>query len=138
MPSSSIFTGLSGEIPLRFWRFELDFFSSLSLSSSSSSSSSVKARAEGVDVFIYDKYQGVPFDGGIRVRWESWAASNIYLAPDWDEENAVAMITLRKKKEGCFEGRSGHAYALAKPKAGGDQRDFEFANYPAFLIVARD
>ena len=40
MPSSSIFTGLSGEIPLRFWRFELDFFSSLSLSSSSSPSSS--------------------------------------------------------------------------------------------------
>ena len=38
MPSSSIFTGLSGEIPLRFWRFELDFFSSLSWSLSSSSS----------------------------------------------------------------------------------------------------
>ena len=37
MPSSSIFTGLSGEISLRFWRFELDFFSSLSSSSSSSS-----------------------------------------------------------------------------------------------------
>ena len=37
MPSSSIFTGLSGEISLRFWRFELDFFSSLSWSSSSSS-----------------------------------------------------------------------------------------------------
>ena len=35
------------------------------------------------------------------------------------------------------EGRSGHAYALVKPKAGGS-RDFEFANYPAFLIVARD
>ncbi len=38
MPSSSIFTGLSGEISLRFWRFELDFFSSLSVSLSSSSS----------------------------------------------------------------------------------------------------
>ena len=34
MPSSSIFTGLSGEISLRFWRFESDFFSSLSFSSS--------------------------------------------------------------------------------------------------------
>ena len=98
--------------------------------------SELKARAEGVDVFIYDKDKGVPFDRGIRVRWESWAASNIYLAPDWDEENAVAMITLRKKREG-FEGRSGHAYALVKPKAGG-RRDFEFANYPAFLVVARD
>ena len=31
-----------------------------------------------------------------------------------------------------------HAYALVKPKAGGGRRDFEFANYPAFLIVARD
>ena len=41
MPSSSIFTGLSGEISLRFWRFESDFFSSLSFSSSSSPSSSV-------------------------------------------------------------------------------------------------
>ena len=29
-------------------------------------------------------------------------------------------------------------YALVKPKAGGGRRDFEFANYPAFLIVARD
>ena len=36
------------------------------------------------------------------------------------------------------KGRSGCAYALVKPKAGGRQRDFEFANYPAFLIVARD
>ena len=71
MPSSSIFTGLSGEIPLRFWRFELDFFSSLSSSSSSSSS-----------VF--------------EVRWETWTASKIYLAPHPDEENAVALINLKK------------------------------------------
>ena len=47
------------------------------------------------------------------------------------------MVTLKKHDKG-FEGRSGHAYALVKPKAGGGRRDFEFANYPAFLIVARD
>ena len=99
--------------------------------------SELKALAQGVDVFIYDKDQGVPFDGGVKIRWHSWTVSNIYLAPDWDEENAVAMITLTKKDRG-FEGRSGHAYALVKPKADGGQRDFEFANYPAFLIVARD
>ena len=46
------------------------------------------------------------------------------------------MITLKKYSKGV-EGRSGHAYALVKPKAGGS-RDFEFANYPAFLVVARD
>ena len=138
MPSSSIFTGLSGEIPLRFWRFELDFFSSLSSSSSSSSPSELKARAEGVDVFIYDKDKGVPFDGGVEVRWQPWSASTIYLAPDPDEENAVAAVTLRTSHHNVKYNKNGHVYALAKPKAGGDQRNFEFANYPAFLIVARD
>ena len=49
------------------------------------------------------------------------------------------MITLKKYNSlRDFEGRSGHAYALVKPKAGGGRRDFEFANYPAFLVVARD
>ena len=100
--------------------------------------SGLKARAEGVDVFIYDKDQGKPLDDGVEVRWQGWTASTIYLAPDWDEENAVAVVTLRKHHEDYDEGRSGHAYALVKPKAGGDRRDFEFANYPAFLIVARD
>ena len=65
----------------------------------------------------------------------------IYLAPHADEENAVAVVTLKKHVTGArfkpFEGRSGHAYALVKPKAGGS-RDFEFANYPVCLIVARD
>ena len=98
--------------------------------------SELKARAEGVDVFIYEKDQGAPFDGGVEIRWESWTASKIYLAPQRDEENAVAVVTL-KKHNGNFEGRSGHAYALVKPKAGGDRRDFEFAN-PAVLVVARD
>ena len=60
----------------------------------------------------------------------------IYLAPHADEENAVAVVTLKKHDKG-FEGRSGHAYALVKPKADGS-RDFEFANYPVCLIVARD
>ena len=100
--------------------------------------SELKARAEGVDVFIYDKDQGKPLDDGVEVRWQGWTASTIYLAPDWDEENAVAVVTLRKHHEDYDEGRSGHAYALVKPKAGGGRRDFEFANYPAFLIVARD
>ena len=99
--------------------------------------SELKALAQGVDVFIYDKYQGKQFDDGVELRWQTWTASTIYLAPHPDEENAVAVVTLRKHKNG-FEYRSGHAYALVKPKAGGDRRDFEFANYPAFLIVARD
>ena len=97
--------------------------------------SELKARAEGVDVFIYDKDQGKPFDEGIEVR-ARWPKSTIYLAPHRDEENAVAVATLRKHDKG-FEGRSGRAYALVKPKAGGGQREFEFANYPAFLVVAR-
>ena len=96
----------------------------------------MKALAQGVDVFIYDKDQGKPLDDGVEVRWQPWSASTIYLAPHRDEENTVAVVTLRKRDRG-FEGRSGHAYALAKPKGGG-QRDFEFANYPAFLVVARD
>ena len=99
--------------------------------------SGLKARAQGVDVFIYDKDQGKPLDDGVKVKWQSWTTSTIYLAPHADEENAVAVATLRKHDKG-FEGRSGHAYALVKPKAGGGRRDFEFANYPAFLIVARD
>jgi len=96
--------------------------------------SELKARAKGVDVFIYDKDQGKPFDEGIEVR-ARWTQSTIYLAPHPDEENAVAVVAL-KKYEYKFEGRSGCAYALVKPKAGG-VRDFEFAN-PAFLVVARD
>ena len=99
--------------------------------------SELKARAQGVDVFFYDKNQGAPFDGGVEVRWETWTASKIYLAPHPDDENAVAVVTLRKNFRGV-EGRSGRAYALVKPKAGGSSLDFEFANYPAFLIVARD
>jgi len=98
--------------------------------------SELKARAQGVDVFFYDKDQGKQFDEGVEVR-AYWTQSTIYLAPHRDEENAVAVVALKKQSHG-FEGRSGHAYALVKPKAGGDQRDFEFANYPAFLIVARD
>ena len=97
--------------------------------------SELKARAEGVDVFIYDKDQGAPFDEGVKVL-AYWTQSTIYLGPDRDE-NDVAMITLKKYRKDV-EGRSGHAYALVKPKAGGGRRDFEFANYPAFLIVARD
>ena len=97
--------------------------------------SELKARAEGVDVFIYDKDQGKPFDEGIEVR-ARWTQSTIYLAPQPDEENAVAYVPL-KTHERKFEGRSGCAYALVKPKAGGGQGDFEFANYPAFLVVAR-
>ena len=100
--------------------------------------SELKARAEGVDVFIYDKDKGVPFDGGVEVRWQPWSASTIYLAPDPDEENAVAAVTLRTSHHNVKYNKNGHVYALAKPKAGGDQRNFEFANYPAFLIVARD
>ena len=102
--------------------------------------SGLKALAQGVDVFIYDKDQGKPLDDGVEVKWQTWTASTIYLAPHPDEENAVAVVTLKKHDSSMlgFEGRSGHAYALVKPKAGGDQRDFEFANYPAFLIVARD
>ena len=96
--------------------------------------SELKARAQGVDVFFYDKNQGAPFDGGVEVRWETWTASKIYLAPHPDEENAVAVINLKKTMS---NGRSGHAYALVKPKADGGQRDFEFANYPAFLVLAR-
>ena len=103
--------------------------------------SELKALAQGVDVFFYDKDQGKQLDDGVEVRWQSWAASIIYLAPHADEENAVAVVTLKKHVTGArfkpFEGRSGHAYALVKPKAGGS-RDFEFANYPAFLVVARD
>ena len=99
--------------------------------------SGLKALAQGVDVFIYDKDQGKPLDDCVEVRWQTWTASTIYLAPHPDEENAVAVVTLRKR-ENKFEGRSGHAYALVKPKAGGGRQDFEFANYPAFLIVARD
>ena len=97
--------------------------------------SELKALAQGVDVFFYDKNQGAPFDGGVEVRWGTWTASKIYLAPHPDEENAVAVINLKKTMS---NGRSGHVYALAKPKADGDRRDFEFANYPAFLVVARD
>jgi hypothetical protein len=102
--------------------------------------SGLKALAQGVDVFIYDKDQGKPLDDGVEVRWQTWTASTIYLAPHPDEENAVAVVTLRKhdKSFGDAEGRSGHAYALVKPKADGGPRDFEFANYPAFLVVARD
>ena len=101
--------------------------------------SELKARAEGVDVFIYDKDKVVPFDGGVEVRWQPWSASTIYLAPHPDEENAVAVVAL-KKHDRSFEGRSGRAYALVKPKAGGGPRDFEFAtgNFPAFLVVVRD
>ena len=96
--------------------------------------SELKARAQGVDVFFYDKDQGTPFDEGVKVM-AYWTQSTIYLGPDRDE-NDVAMITLKKyDKRG--EGRSGHAYALVKNKAGGGLRDFEFANYPAFLVVAR-
>ena len=76
-------------------------------------------------------------DDGVELRWQTWTASTIYLAPHPDEENAVAVVTLRKNFRGV-EGRSGRAYALVKPKAGGSSLDFEFANYPAFLIVARD
>jgi hypothetical protein len=54
------------------------------------------------------------------------------------QENAVAAVTLRTSHHNVKYNKNGHVYALAKPKAGGDQRDFEFANYPAFLIVARD
>ena len=97
----------------------------------------IRDRAQGVDVFFYDENQGKQLDDGVELRWQTWTASTIYLAPHPDEENAVAVVTLRKHKNG-FEYRSGHAYALVKPKAGGDRRDFEFANYPAFLIVARD
>lgn len=96
--------------------------------------SELKALTKGVDVFIYDKDQGTPFDEGVKVM-AYWTQSTIYLGPDRDE-NDVAMITLKKyDKRG--EGRSGHAYALVKNKAGGGLRDFEFANYPAFLVVAR-
>ncbi len=100
--------------------------------------SGLKALAQGVDVFIYDKDQGKPLDDGVEVRWQTWTASTIYLAPQPNEENAVAVVTLRKHHEDYDEGRSGHAYALVKPKAGGGRRDFEFANYPAFLVIARD
>ena len=59
-------------------------------------------------------------------------------APPRGKENAVAAVTLRTSHHNVKYNKNGHVYALAKPKAGGDQRDFEFANYPAFLIVARD
>ena len=98
--------------------------------------SELKARAEGFDIFIYDEDKGTPLDKGVEVRWQGWTASTIYLAPHRDEENAVAVITLRN--DGLYGRRSGHAYALVKPKAGGGPRDFEFANYPAFLVIARD
>ena len=81
------------------------------------------------------RIKGKQFDEGVEV-WAYWTQSTIYLGPDRDE-NDVAMITLKKYRKDV-EGRSGHAYALVKPKAGGGRRDFEFANYPAFLIVARD
>ena len=48
--------------------------------------SELKARAEGVDVFFYDKDQETPFDEGVEVRWQPWIASTIYLAPHPDEE----------------------------------------------------
>ena len=94
--------------------------------------SELKALTKGVDVFFYDKNQGMPFDEGVEVR-AYWTSSTIYLAPHPDEENAVARGDCRG-----IEGRSGHAYALVKPKAGGDLRDFEFANYPVVLVVAKD
>ena len=99
--------------------------------------SELKALAQGVDVFFYDENQGKQLDDGVELRWQTWTASTIYLAPHPDDENAVAVVTLRKNFRGV-EGRSGRAYALVKPKAGGSSLDFEFANYPAFLIVARD
>jgi hypothetical protein len=97
--------------------------------------SELKARAEGVDVFIYDKDQGTPFDEGVEV-WAYWTKSTIYLGPSPDE-NAIAVITLLKYVSGR-EGRSGHAYALVKPKAGGGQRDFEFANPAYHVLVVAD
>ena len=93
--------------------------------------SELKARAEGVDVFFYDKDQGTPFADGVKV-WANWGRSTIYLGPDLDE-NAVAMTALGTTVNG-IKLRSGRAYALVKPKAVGGQRDFEFAN-PAYIVL---
>ena len=88
--------------------------------------------------------------------WDAYVARGELVGrptPRWSSDEVVRLRTLvgddgelgekewktiaeRLRKD--VEGRSGHAYALVKPKAGGGRRDFEFANYPAFLIVARD
>ena len=64
---------------------------------------------------------------------DAWAATGAAQSPTVSE--ALSPLPAPPRRVG--KGRSGCAYALVKPKAGGRQRDFEFANYPAFLVVAR-
>ena len=248
MPSSSIFTGLSGEIPLRFWRFELDFFSS------SVALDKIMGRVDGGDLkdglqlrlmdpstgepySEWYKYTGsqivkiiqaegnrhelarlsleipaarqmtkdavylatgldapdglragtelppwvpsannlfVVFKGGFKrsgngrryvsnegtlfcnlgVQYYTFDGSTLLLDKGSEPEMTDQTLTAARDVRDAFIEEHisrGHAdetylervhgrdrYALVKPKAGGGRRDFEFANYPAFLIVARD